>query len=165
MLLGQCLAHRGLLAFYKKWAQCYTIRRRSWKNQDWFVVLPMIDDIDRNIVMDAFADYELVFHSVQEIAVKKKCNLKDAFAIFSVRFNRLSRQMPLSYYETHKLGDYNALEPTPSQGISSDDIFTNSGEIAGPPYYFYSYINTQGALDQYNQFIEEHGLPMWITVK
>ncbi len=125
----------------------------------------MMDDIDRNIVMDAFADYELVFHSVQEIAATNKCNLYKAFVTFKSKFNKLSKQVPLSYYITNKLGDYGTMEAIPPYCVTPEVIFTNSGELAGPPYYFFSYKDVQEALIEYDYFINTYGLPKWLTEK
>jgi len=124
-----------------------------------------MDDIDRNIVMDAFADYELVFHSVQEISAINKCNLNRAFAMFKSKFNKLSEQVPLSYYISNNLGDYGSMEPISSRNINPEDVFTSSGEIAGPPYYYFSYKNAQGAVNEYDDFFNKHGLPKWLAEK
>lgn len=123
----------------------------------------MIDDIDRNIAIDAFSDYMLVFHSVQEIAAVNKCNLKEAFFTFETKFGKLSEQIPLSYYKTHSLGDYGAMKPILSQIIKPEEIFSSSSEIAGPPYIFFSYKDVQGAIESYDGFISKYGLPKWLT--
>ncbi len=123
----------------------------------------MIDDIDRSIAMDAFADYELVFHSVQEIAKINKCNLIEAFITFESKFDRLSKQLPLSYYKTDSLDNYDAMEQIFTQKTRPEEIFDSQGKIAGPPYVFFSYKDIQGASESYDAFIDNHGLPQWLS--
>lgn len=119
----------------------------------------MVDEIDKNIVLDAYDDYELVAHTVREISHKQDMDLCTAWADCQARFNRISEMVPISLYKANK--QFGEMYPVNLSELCLGDIVSLQGDVVGPPFVYFSK-SKLGAEKMFSAFFERYGLPVWL---
>ena len=122
----------------------------------------MIDEVDKNIALDAFDDFQLVAHSVLEISKQYQMDRGVAWEEFQRRFNRLSQDMPLTFFVSGSF--FGEMEAISHLRVGYEDVFDAEGNVAGPPYV-YVHHSGEHSKKQFDAFFKRHGFPDWLKKK